>query len=109
MHSTHLALASQTQFVEFVIKEAKLAASTDQSEQVRSCIAIIFWVRLTKMQMQTRSRQWLIRPWNDPQLAATGTGIKSACNMMLNLIKLSAHFRNKVISNKTELMRKKQE
>jgi len=41
MHSTCLPLASQTQFVESAVKEAKLAASTDRSEQIRSCIAII--------------------------------------------------------------------
>jgi len=41
MHRTYLPLASQSQFVESVVKEAKLAASTDRSEQVRSCYAII--------------------------------------------------------------------
>jgi len=41
MHSTYLPLASQTQFVESAVKEAKLAASTDRSEQIRTCIAII--------------------------------------------------------------------
>ena len=34
MQSTYLPLASQTQFVESVVKEAKLAVSTDRSEQI---------------------------------------------------------------------------
>jgi len=41
MHSTHLPLACQTQFVESVVKEAKHVSQTDRSEQQRSCYAII--------------------------------------------------------------------
>jgi len=41
MHSTYLALAHQTQFVESAVKEAKNVSATDRSEQLRSCLAII--------------------------------------------------------------------
>ena len=41
MHSTYLPLACQTQFVESIVKEAKLVAQTDRSEQHRSWLAII--------------------------------------------------------------------
>jgi len=41
MHSTYLPIASQTQFVETVVKEAKLVAQTNRSEQHRTCMAII--------------------------------------------------------------------
>lgn len=42
MHSTYLPLPCHTQFVESGVKEAKLAASTDRSEQHRSWIAIVW-------------------------------------------------------------------
>jgi len=41
MHSTYLPLASQTQFVEAIVKDAKHVAQTDRSEQHRSWLAII--------------------------------------------------------------------
>lgn len=41
MHSTYLPLACQTQFVESIVKEAKLVAQTDRSEQHRSWLAIV--------------------------------------------------------------------
>jgi len=41
MHSTYLPLASQTQFVERGVKEAKYVSATDRSEEHRSCMAII--------------------------------------------------------------------
>ena len=41
MHSKHLSLPSQTQFVESGVKDAKNACSTDRSEQVRTCMSVI--------------------------------------------------------------------
>ena len=41
MFSKHLPLASQTQFVEFGVKEAKLVSSANRSEETRSCCAIV--------------------------------------------------------------------
>jgi len=41
MHETHLPLASQTQFVESGVKEAKCVSSTDRSEELRTALAII--------------------------------------------------------------------
>ena len=41
LHSTCLPLASQTQFVESHVKDAKLVAQTDRSEQLRTCMAIV--------------------------------------------------------------------
>jgi len=41
MHSTYLQLPSQTQFVESIVKEAKLVSQTDRSEQHRTWLAII--------------------------------------------------------------------
>jgi len=41
MHETHLPLASQTQFVERGVKEAKYVSATDRSEEHRSSIAIV--------------------------------------------------------------------
>ena len=41
MHSKYLPLPHQTQFVESVVKEAKIVSVTDRSEQHRSCIATI--------------------------------------------------------------------
>ena len=40
MHSFYLPLASQTQFVEAGVKEAKIVSTTDRSEQLRSIYAI---------------------------------------------------------------------
>jgi len=41
VHSAYLPLASQTQFVESAAKEAKNVSAADQSEQLRTCMAII--------------------------------------------------------------------
>jgi len=41
MHAMYLPLASQTQFVERGVKEAKYVSATDRSEEQRSCMAII--------------------------------------------------------------------
>jgi len=41
MHSTHLPLASQTQFVERGVKETKCVSATDPSEEHRTCMAIV--------------------------------------------------------------------
>ena len=41
MHSTCLPLASQTQFVERDVKEAKCVSATDRSEEHRTCMAIV--------------------------------------------------------------------
>lgn len=41
MHSTYLPLPHQTQFVESAVKESKNVSSTDRSEQLRTCLAII--------------------------------------------------------------------
>jgi hypothetical protein len=40
MYSTYLPLASQTQFVEAGVKEAKIVSQLDRSEQLRSVYAI---------------------------------------------------------------------
>ena len=41
MQNTCLSLPSQTQFVERGVKDAKEVSSTDRSEQLRTCMAII--------------------------------------------------------------------
>ena len=41
MHTTYLALPSQTQFVERGVKDAKEVSSTDRSEQLQTCMAIV--------------------------------------------------------------------
>ena len=110
MHSAHLPLPHQTQFVESAVKEAKNVSATDRSEQMRSCLAIVRSCTPLTMSGKMANQQKILsivksasdrtRPHKEWIRAQHERKCDQRFNTLLCSLSQQGHFRNERVDNK---------
>ena len=119
MHKTHLLLASQTQFFESGVKEAKNVSSTDRSEELRTALTIIRSATplgKSKLDEDTSYNSSKVtqhpsfyRHTCDLCLVSIGPEIRSTMHVMQGLLQSSTTLLLKVITKRNASMPRRQE